>query len=69
MNGLMKETEDVAQRRKEYREMKKLLHRALEIVNEVLICRRRSTVVYYTVFEHTISLLCRCGTSTRSTSE
>lgn len=31
----MKETEDVAGRRKEYKEMKELLMAAMEIINEV----------------------------------
>ena len=35
MNDLMRETEDVATRRKACREMKDLLRRGLEIVNEV----------------------------------
>ena len=35
MADLMRETEDIASRRKACREMKELLQRALEIVNEV----------------------------------
>ena len=35
MSELMRETEDVASRRKAYKEMKELLRRAVEIVNEV----------------------------------
>lgn len=35
MADLMRETEDVASRRKACREMKELLQRAMEIVNEV----------------------------------
>ena len=35
MTDLMRETEDVASRRKSYKEMKELLRRAMEIVNEV----------------------------------
>lgn len=35
MMDLMRETEDVALKRKACREMKELLQRALEIVNEV----------------------------------
>ena len=35
LGDLMKETEDVAARRKEYREMKELLMAATEIINEV----------------------------------
>lgn len=35
MTDLMRETEDIASRRKAYKEMKELLKRAIEIVNEV----------------------------------
>jgi hypothetical protein len=35
MSEIMRETDDVAARRKECREMKELLQRALEILNEV----------------------------------
>ena len=35
IGNLMKETDDIAQRRKTCREMRELLQRALEIVNEV----------------------------------
>ena len=35
INELMKETDDIASRRKACKEMKDLLQRALEIVNEV----------------------------------
>lgn len=35
MNELMKETEEVASKRRAFREMRDLLHRANEIVNEV----------------------------------
>jgi hypothetical protein len=37
MAELMKETEDVASKRKAYREMRDLLRSALEIVNEVSV--------------------------------
>lgn len=35
MKELMRETEDIASKRKAFREMRDLLHRANEIVNEV----------------------------------
>ena len=35
MTDLMRETEDIASRRRAYKEMKELLKRAIEIVNEV----------------------------------
>lgn len=35
MKDLMRETEEVASKRKAFREMRDLLHRASEIVNEV----------------------------------
>lgn len=35
MADAMKETEDVASKRRQFREMRELLHRASEIVNEV----------------------------------
>ncbi len=35
MSEAMKETEDVASKRRAFREMRELLHRASEIVNEV----------------------------------
>jgi dynamin 1-like protein len=35
MSDVMRETEDIASRRKACKEMKELLQRALEIVNEV----------------------------------
>ena len=35
MTDLMRETDDIASRRKAYKEMKELLRRAVEIVNEV----------------------------------
>lgn len=38
MADLMRETEDVASKRKAYREMRDLLKSALDIVNEVLHC-------------------------------
>ena len=37
MTGLMKETEEIAAQRKQLREMHDLLHKANEILNEVLI--------------------------------
>jgi len=37
MNELMKETEEVASKRRAFREMRDLLHRANEIVNEVIV--------------------------------
>ena len=38
MAELMRETEDIASKRKAYREMRDLLRSALEIVNEVRLC-------------------------------
>ena len=40
----MKETDDVASRRKACKEMKELLQRALEILNEVMELSRPDTV-------------------------
>lgn len=46
MADLMKETEDVASKRKAYREMRDLLKSALDIVNEVSMCHSAVCAMY-----------------------
>lgn len=46
MADLMKETEDVASKRKAYREMRDLLKSALDIVNEVQFEQRKHCVYF-----------------------